>query len=280
VRLNARAYYAARTPAILEKYGPGPRVHFHSGFADPGEARCTDASELRRRLVRAQERALGEALHAWGGGAGLGRVVEVGCGLGGGAIHWAEQGARHVVAITDVREHARRARAFAERAGVADRVAVLAADAHALPLARRFDTAISIESSCYLDTAAWFAALASCLRPGGRVLIADSFAVDAAAKREFDRYWSTDIAPVDHYVACARSHGFTLERRERLNERALGFWDVSLAWVRCRLREPGVAPEARSRLRRSLAAHRRFRQMYETGEVEYLRLAFRLPAGR
>lgn len=279
MRVNARAYYAEKTPAILEKYGPGPRVHFHVGFADAPDADSPDVSELRRRLVRSQERALEEALRAWGGAARLGRVLDVGCGLGGGAIACAEQGALQVVAVTDVPEHARRARAFAERAGVGDRVAVAVADAHALPVGRRFDAALSIESSCHLDTAAWFAALAGCLRPGGRVLIADTFAVDACAKREFDRYWSTDIAPAEHYVACALRHGFALERRERLNERAVGFWDVSLAWARSRLGEPGVAPAVRSRLRRSLVAHRRFRRMYETGEVEYLRLAFRGSGG-
>ena len=55
--MNGRVgrYYREKTDALLEKYGPGPRVHFHLGFAEAGEADCEDPSVLRERLFRSQQ---------------------------------------------------------------------------------------------------------------------------------------------------------------------------------------------------------------------------------
>src|ERR1700736_1420195 len=49
------AFYEQKTTAILQRYGPGPRVHFHTGFADEPQPDAT-AGELRLHLVESQER--------------------------------------------------------------------------------------------------------------------------------------------------------------------------------------------------------------------------------
>lgn len=277
-RASVRAYYRGKTRALLAKYGPGPRVHFHVGFADASQADSDDPLELRRRMVASQEAVIEESGRAFAESGALsgGRLLDVGCGLGGGSLHWAERYGARVVALTHVADHARIVRCFARRVGLDDRVEPVVADAHALPADHAFDAAIAIESSCYLDRGAWFQALRGALRPGGYVFLVDGFLGDPSAKREFDAYWHTDLAPLDHYLAAASTAGFVLEKLDRLNSRAVGFWELSRAWTRVRMGEVREAGGERERLARSLVAHERFQSMYAEGQVEYLRLAFRL----
>lgn len=280
-RASVRDYYRAKTGTLLEKYGPGPRVHFHVGFADAADATdaaSEDPARLRRRLVAAQEAVLEDSARVFAEIAGgLDRdVLDVGCGLGGGALYLASHFGARVTALTPVADHARRVRDFARAEGVADRVRALAADAHAVPARAAFDLAVAIESSCYLDRPAWFAELARVLRPGGHVFVIDGFLGDPGVKPAFDAYWHTDVAPLAHYADAAARSGFVLQKQERLNPRAIGFWELSRAWTRARLRRPGAD---RARLERSLAAHARWQALYAEGGIEYLRLSFRHVGG-
>jgi tocopherol O-methyltransferase len=58
-------FYDSKTQTILSRYGPGPRIHYHTGIVDQpmtdaelAPVRAT-AAGLRRMLVAAQERLLG-----------------------------------------------------------------------------------------------------------------------------------------------------------------------------------------------------------------------------
>src|SRR5271167_2012440 len=41
-------YYGGKTEAILRRYGPGPRVHYHAGLVDELESLQVPAGVLRR----------------------------------------------------------------------------------------------------------------------------------------------------------------------------------------------------------------------------------------
>ena len=59
------AYYEGKTGAILRRYGPGPRVHYHTGFIDKPPASGASAQLLRQHLIDAQERTLRYAAGVW-----------------------------------------------------------------------------------------------------------------------------------------------------------------------------------------------------------------------
>jgi tocopherol O-methyltransferase len=274
-RMDARArYYEEKTEALLRKYGPGPEVHYHVGFANCEVGAEATLDTLSAALVAAQRAVLVDSARAWEmetlRGASL---LDVGCGLGGGSIFWAKQFGCRVTAMTDIASHAACVDGFAAQAGVSDRVETLVCDAVNV-CGRRFDAAVAIESSCYLPRLAWFQQLSSTLPIGAEVFLIDAFLGQPGVKSEFDEYWHCDIGSLDEYRDAARCAGFETTAVERVNARSIGFWDLSLAWTRAKLACDDIPIHERSRMRHSLLAHKDFRRMYESGEIEHLRLTF------
>lgn len=249
-------YYDGKTRDILAKYGPGPRVHFHTGLVDDGPL-PEDLPALRAAMHHAQERLLERVA---GPSAGLaGHVLDVGCGLGGTALWLAERGVS-ATGVTIVRAHVELARAFAEEAGVADTARFLLADAHDVP--GTYDHALAVESSCYLDRPTWFRHLSERIARGGRLHIVDCFTERPAIAQAFDVYWHTRIGSIASYAWSAEAHGWRLLRSESLAEAAAPFWRLSRAWTHRSVLDP-------ARRERSLAEHQRLERHFLDGAIQY-----------
>lgn len=278
---DAVGYYTDRTDHILDKYGPGPIVHFHTGLVDPADRGLPpedDPAALKAAMASAQCALVADSAQAWDGARWLsGEVLDVGCGLGGTAIQWALEHGTRVHALTNVSAHADLVSRFAREAGVAQRVEASVGDAAAVPGRRRFDAAVAIESSCYLDRAAWFRCLSRILRPGAGVYVVDCFTDRTDVAAAFDRYWRTRIGGLAEYEAAASAVGFRLVECEVLNSQVLDFWTLSLRRSLAHLRSTG-SPRERRRLRSSLAAHGALRAHLARGRIQYARLAFAGPS--
>ncbi|UJR79209.1 SAM-dependent methyltransferase [Sandaracinus amylolyticus] len=257
------AYYRDKTESILRKYGPGPRVHFHTGLVDH-EIHEHDPDAIRAAMTRAQERLLEHVRDRLAPSPA--RILDVGCGLGGGAIFFANEGHR-VVAITNERSHVGLALRFARDAGLADRVRVEHRDAHRPP-DERFDAAIAIESSCYFDRARWMRATRASLRPGGVLHVVDCFLGDESERAWFDARWRTRIGPEQEYTRAAGRVGLELVHDEDLAPRARRFWDLSIAWIRATAADRGEA-EHHAR------EHAHLRDALERGAIRYRWLVWR-----
>jgi SAM-dependent methyltransferase len=114
------------------------------------------------------------------GGIAQPRVLDLGCGLGATLRSFARRlpNAR-LVGITRVPWQVERSTALNQAAGCGGRVAVLAGDYQATPLASSsFDAAYAIESSCHahgMDKGTLLTEAHRLLRPGGRLVVADGF---------------------------------------------------------------------------------------------------------
>lgn len=163
-------YYARKTQDILHKYGPGPRVHFHVGLFDPSVKLNTTVSQrvLKNRIVSSQEAILDHAARTWAVGQSFpAHLLDVGCGLGGGSLYWAQEHGANVTGLTVANDHIPVIRELARQAGVSGRVAPRVGDIHDLTHERRYDAAYAIESSGYMDRKRLFQVVARALRPGG-----------------------------------------------------------------------------------------------------------------
>src|SRR3954470_10359475 len=117
------AWYEQKTDFLLAKYASGNRIHYHTGLVDPALAPAPDVPTLKQQLWRSQEDMLDRAARVWNADAHLrGEIIDVGCGLGGGPLYWAEAYGARVTALTPVAGHLPLIAGCAERAGVGSRV--------------------------------------------------------------------------------------------------------------------------------------------------------------
>jgi tocopherol O-methyltransferase len=273
------AFYENKTQAILRRYGPGPRVHYHAGLVEDEYPSGAEPIGLRESLVRSQENLLRYAAKIWKIDSLKGReILDVGCGLGGGALFLAQEFGARVTALTIAPLHAELVRRFAAEAGVSELVIPMVADALEVPGESRFDAAIAIDSSSSFPRVPWFRRLTKVLRPHGRVLIADCFLVDQKYEDPFNAHWCAQIGTLDEYLNAANGAGFREDTIADVSNAAERFWSLSLALMRSEeaTREPNVSASARVKASRRM--HTMVRDGLASGALRHLLVDFSLTA--
>ncbi|MET9467711.1 class I SAM-dependent methyltransferase [Streptomyces sp. NPDC006544] len=281
-------YYSRKTQEILQKYGPGPRVHFHVGLYPDGPPDTTvSQSALKQCLLDAQERIVEHAARSWGAHeAPPRRLLDIGCGLGGTSLYWAQEHGASVTSLTVATEHVPIVRRFALQAGLEARVNPVLADVHDLDETRAYDAVYANESSGYTDRDRLFEVVAKALEPGGWFGIQEHFVVRSEWLEFINGYYRTRLGGHGEYLAAAERAGFELVRDEDVTDSVAEFWVQSMAWNTAeldRLRSgPGVEPGAWSeeRLEQSTITHSKFFRLWRDHAVQTRLLLFRTGGGR
>jgi tocopherol O-methyltransferase len=270
------AHFEQKTQAILQRYGPGPRVHYHAGLVDEPPPQNALGHVLRQQLVGAQERILSHAAGLWDASSTLcGDVLDVGCGLGGGAIFWAQEFGARVTAVTCVPSHVDWVARLAARSGVGSRVEALLCDASEVPGENRFDAAVAFETACYLARREWFLRMASLLRPGGRLFIVDCFLVQSDYAEPFDRHWHTRIGTIAEYLAAAEEAGLQPGMLEDISHRTVHFWTTTQALIEAEAQDRELSAAEAVQRDASLRAHALVREGLITNGLRYAIMSFR-----
>jgi SAM-dependent methyltransferase len=267
-------FYDQKTRTVLRRYGPGPRVHYRTGFVDE-PVRLSTTADLRQQIVASQERVLYYAGEFWH----LRRVpfrevLDAGCGLGGSAIFWAQEFGARVTAATIAPSHVELVAKFAAQAGVAPLVHPILCDALEVPGDNCFDAAVALDSSDTFPRAPWFRRLATLLRPYGHVFIYDCFLEQPQYAAPINRHWCAQIGTFDEYVSAAREAGFRLDLFEDVSHRTREFWTLTLALAEAEMREEVLTSSERARLKESLQVHSLVRQGLYDGGLRYALVSF------
>lgn len=236
--MEATAYYREKTQRILDKYGPGPRVHYHVGVYEEGVQGAQQLDLLQRQITQGQEDMMVVASECWGVPSSLRgkRVLDVGAGLGGASLWMATHKGAQVDALVQCREHGEIIRGFAALCGLDERIGIWVGDAHETPCVglAQYDAVMAMESPCYFDRRVWMQHLSRLLREDGVIWIEDVFLTDSTsteAKSFFDRYWKTDIGTIQSYLLSARAAGFSVEIQD-ITAETIAFWSLSASWIR------------------------------------------------
>jgi cyclopropane fatty-acyl-phospholipid synthase-like methyltransferase len=212
---EVRGYYDANT-ARFERFGQGQgtmhRAVWGEGVGSRNEAfRYVDEliwRELNELAV------LEDTAH----------VLDLGCGVGSSLAFLASRGSIRGTGATLSGVQARRARERGIRAGLADRVRFIEADFLSLPSdVPKAHLAFSIEAFVHgLDPAAYFAAAARYLNPGGYLVICDDFLarrdgvlspLEARWLREVRACWlANTLLGTDEANELARHAGFEVRK--------------------------------------------------------------------
>jgi len=269
------AYYEPKTQELLRRYGPGPRLHYHTGIVDEPVSLDIPMSVLRGEIVAGQERLLYIAAEIWQAPSTLGgEIVDVGCGLGGGSIFWAQEFGTQVTAVTCVPSHIEWVARFANQAGVADRVNPLLCDAIEIPGESCFDAAVLIDSSCHMPRQPLFNRLATLLRPNGRVFITDLFLSRPEYADLFNRHWHVRIGTIDEYRIAAWRAGLHEESTEEISQRVEYFWAMTCALIRAEAAEKNPSPCENEKFKEALETHAQVRRGLIDGGYRYALMSF------
>lgn len=187
-------YYRAATEDYLKYYEADWHHHMHYGF----DRDLPKGGNPTEQMVKYVARVAGlldrhDAYAAATEGPGP-KVLDAGCGVGGSAIWLARQAGCRSVGITLVEPQARLAMRYAVRHGVRPPamarpagIARFAVNDFTRPAFKpgTFDVVWALESFDHApDKAAWVAAMARILKPGGRLVVADGFRAERPAANE------------------------------------------------------------------------------------------------
>lgn len=238
-----RAYYESNTRLFLSLGIGGRTLAIRRAVWADGVETLQQAVDHVNGLIAAEARLSAAAITALTDGEL--RILDIGCGVGGsllflaGALDSPLQG----VGVTISPRQAEIARRQARARGHSARCSFLAADfthVTGLPL---FHLAFAIESFVHFTTpAAFFAAAAKSLAPGGRLIVIDDFLTEMRRSRRerrlveaFRQGWILpSLCPVGRAVQAAAEYGIRLVEdrnlsaclhQTRLSIR-LGWWAV------------------------------------------------------
>lgn len=282
---DVRAYLGAKTQVLIDRYGPGPAIHYHFGLFASGETGSYGSlEEIRRRIVDSQERMLAYAAEVWDSRSIFtGKLLDIGCGLGGGSIYWALRYNADVTAVTNVAEHATVVQDFADRAGVGARIHPMVADFCTLHLDGSFEAAVAVESASQMPKDAFFQSAGRALPIGGYLCIEDGVDTPATWKEPsasswvapIEGYWKANISTLAEYVEAAEAAEFQLDRNEDVTDNVLEFWIQNMAWAEAKLAQPDLPPEEQHRILQSIRWHAWMFRAYRDRGLEQRILRFK-----
>jgi tocopherol O-methyltransferase len=247
---EVRSYYSSTLPDYKKVWLNGDNLAMHFGYQ---EDRTTDhaASLLKANEVLADLACIAEG----------NRVLDAGCGLGGGSLWLAKQRRARVTGIALGTDQILIARREAQRRSLAERAQFMVADFTTLPFASSsFDVVWAHESVCHThDKSTFFREVARVLVPDGRLVVADFMlrerqrtkADTLLLKQWFDGWKLADLWTAAQHAYTAKAAGlhnisiqdftpYTIPSHRRLYHRARRTFPVEMA-----LQMAGVRPPMR-----------------------------------
>jgi tocopherol O-methyltransferase len=268
------AFYERKTDEILRRYGPGPRVHYHTGLIDEPRPPLGTV-ELQSYLVAAQEQMLQYASQTWNlRKVHFRDVLDVGCGLGGSAIFCAQEFGADITAITIAPSHVELVAIFAAEAGVGSRIKPLLCDALAMAGEDCFDAVLALDSSSSFARAPWFQRVTRLLRRRGHIFVFDCFLERPEYEEPFNSHWCARIGTLEEYLIAAREAGLEIEAIDDVSCRAAHFWTATLALLQEETRKSALTVERARKLRESLDVHALVRRGILEGGLRHCLLSF------
>jgi tocopherol O-methyltransferase len=262
---SIRFHYDLITPFYRMFWGSHIHHGLWSGAESPRQAQQQLTEALAAEAVRSGD-----------------RVLDVGCGMGGSAIHLARALDCRVSGVTLSRVQQRWATGGAWLRRVGRRADFRCADAESLELPpQSFDVIWSIECTEHLfDKPAFFRRAASWLRPGGRIAICAWLAGDvshAANVRQVEKVCKAFLCPslgsMSDYQQWMADAGLTMKVCHDWTARVEQTWQV----CRDRVERSKVRYVARAFGRETASFLEHFEtilQAYQSGAMQYGALVF------
>ncbi len=268
-------FYDSKTQALLDRYGPGPRVHYHAGLFDEPEPLTAPPDVLKKSIVASQERLLEHAAKVWDASSTLcGDILDAGCGLGGGSLFWAQKFGAQVTAVTIASSHIPLIAKFAAAAGVSSQVSPFAYNVVEFPGENDFDAVVAFESSCHMPRQALFQRVAKLLRPEGRFFIVDYFFERPEYEEVWREHWYSPLGSFREYSVAAQAAGFRQETFDDTSHQTEQFWALTAALAEAEaIQKEGSAING-EKIEEALRPHRMTQEGLGNGGLRHALMSF------
>ncbi|MEU5976594.1 methyltransferase domain-containing protein [Streptomyces sp. NPDC047315] len=229
-------YYSALGPLLRMAWGDNLHFGYWEGASDrssPQEATDRFTDVLTERL---------------GVGAGS-RVLDAGCGIGSPAVRVASSTGAEVWGVTISQQQVGQAVELAERVGLSGRVRFALRDAMETGYeTESFDAVLAFESIVHMDRPRALREWKRVLKPGGRIVLTDTFPMDGAVRRPGDTVGDVaSMATLEDYPRLLSDAGLELVELTDVTEHTkFTFTRVLDGILRCRKdfeREHGMTVE-------------------------------------
>ncbi|GAA2098394.1 27-O-demethylrifamycin SV methyltransferase [Streptomyces albiaxialis] len=228
-------YYSALGPLLRMAWGD----NLHFGYWDGPQDRSSPEEATDRFTDLLADRL----------GVGPGqRVLDAGCGVGRPALRVASRTGARVLGVTISREQVGQAVELAREAEMGERVRFEYGDVTRLPHeAGSFDAVLAFESIVHMDRPVALREMARVLRPGGRIVLTDTFPLGDGTDGAGDSGDVASFGRFEAYPGLMADAGLELEELTDVTDHTkFTFMRVIDGILRCRRefeREHGVSVE-------------------------------------
>jgi len=276
-------FYDTKQAEYLGKYGASGRTHIHTAhfskvettevFRDGWIRPSLGIDYLRSVVRRGQDRTSSQLiskLFEFGGEHDL--FLDCGAGLGGTSWLVAERFQKRVDALTISESQINHIRETSHVLGLTDMVTPIHGDVFDTPWSAgvRYSGIFGIDSFCQMGN---FPELASILNayqsPGGVLGISDYFcrSRDSDISIYFNRYWRSDVAPLEEMVESLTRAGYVLKYVRDTTIEQLPYWDLSVAMSSLEIPNWSAV-----RRHESHAFHEAMASAFRSGEMRYFQI--------
>ena len=275
---QVETFYEGKNSSILSRYGSGPRVHWHTGLTPKEEAAPTSPEKLRETIFTAQERMLNYIRDFWSVHSSLhSDILDVGCGLGGTSLFFAQEFGARVKAVTVSQSQYQSVLRLAEEAGLDSQIEPICSDVLELHDESCFDAAVALDSSCHIPRGPLFQKLAKALRPGGHIFLIDLLIGAKPCRKTTDflnRHWCIRIGTLEEYLKAAKDAGLRQVCLDDLTVPSAQFWALTRRRIELEVEGKAETHVPGARLEDALKAHQEFQQGLLDGRFAYHFMSF------
>jgi hypothetical protein len=125
-----------------------------------------------------------------------------------------------------------------------------------------------------MPRAALFRRLASLVRPGGRVFIADYFFEQPKYEELWREHWYAPIGTVSEYCSAAQAAAFRVDTIEDISRQTEHFWTMTAALIDIEARQEEQNIRETEKFKRSFRAHTSVQEGLTNGGLRYALMSF------
>jgi tocopherol O-methyltransferase len=261
-------FYDKKMEKIINEFGPGPIVHYHTGIECSDIKRGDGIDCLRTKMKESQKNILDLIICKIGNTINEdSTILDIGCGLGGTSLYLAKEMKVNAIGISLSKDNIVKAKEFADQLRL-DKVEFYQSDALTFSYKKKIDTAVALESICYMDREKIFQKAHQLLKKESYFHVFDwEILEESSYSKKVDNHWKTKMGSSYEYNNSAKKANFELVEEREMNKDAAKFYDIVLQWNKQYYENVNKASYEYKKYKNTITAIKKLIKGFTTGNI-------------